>query len=62
MTRLSTKWIHVCVLAIGLFVAPQIGALFIRLFHQQWATPILMTLWFAYGIWFLLKYGFYRSE
>ena len=57
---MTTKWIHIIILAVGLFVVAPLSSLSIRVFGLQWATPLLMTLWFAYGVWFLLRYGLYR--
>jgi hypothetical protein len=58
---MTNKWVHICVLAAGLLIVPMFSSLSIRLFGLKWVTPLLMTLWFAYGAWFLLKYGLYRD-
>jgi hypothetical protein len=57
---MTTKWVLVLVLAIGLVIVPLLSSFSIRVLGLQWVTPLLMTLWFAYGVWFLLTYGLYR--
>jgi hypothetical protein len=58
MTRRT--WLHIVFIIVGLPLATGVGSISIRVFHFQFLGPILFTLWFVYGAWFLFARGVYR--